>query len=83
MRLGQALLRVIRAHHGRVCGLSATGVRLGDAGRRGRWAAATWLFLVEPLGPWRCRVISRYRCESSRDLATRGRRQTAGVVMST
>jgi hypothetical protein len=37
----------------------------------GRWAAASWLFLVEPLGPSRSRVISRYRCAFSDDLAMR------------
>jgi hypothetical protein len=35
------------------------------------WAAVSWLFLVEPLGAERCRVISRYRCACSEDLRTR------------
>lgn len=35
------------------------------------WAAVTWLFFIEPLGPDRCRFISRYRCATSDDLATR------------
>lgn len=35
------------------------------------WVAASWLFFVEPLGPTRCRVISRYRAAYSDDLATR------------
>jgi hypothetical protein len=35
------------------------------------WVAASWLFLVEPLGPGRCRFISRYRCDTSADLASR------------
>jgi hypothetical protein len=35
------------------------------------WAAASWLFLVEPLGERRSRLISRFRAESSDDLATR------------
>jgi hypothetical protein len=35
------------------------------------WVDVSWLFLVEPLGPARCRLISRYRCASSEDLATR------------
>ena len=34
------------------------------------WVAVTWLFAVEPLGPARCRVISRYRCSHSADLRT-------------
>jgi hypothetical protein len=35
------------------------------------WVAASWLFLVEPLGVDRCRLISRYRCACSGDLSTR------------
>jgi hypothetical protein len=31
----------------------------------------TWLFLLEPLDAERCRFISRYRCATSDDLATR------------
>lgn len=36
-----------------------------------RWITASWLFHVEPTGSARCRVISRYRCASSSDLASR------------
>lgn len=32
---------------------------------------ASWLFLVEPVGPARCLVISRYRCGTSDDLLNR------------
>jgi hypothetical protein len=35
------------------------------------WVAASWLFLIEPLGPERCRFVSRYRVSCSDDLATR------------
>jgi hypothetical protein len=35
------------------------------------WAAASWLFQVEPLGPGRCRFVSRFRSDCSPDLATR------------
>lgn len=35
------------------------------------WVAASWLFLVEPLGPGRCRFLSRYRADCSDDLVTR------------
>lgn len=35
------------------------------------WLAASWLFLLEPLGPRRCRFISRYRADYSDDLVTR------------
>ncbi len=35
------------------------------------WAAASWVFVVEPLGDDRCRFISRYRAACSDDVATR------------
>ncbi len=35
------------------------------------WVDASWAFFVEPLGPHRSRVISRYRCATSGDLFTR------------
>jgi hypothetical protein len=35
------------------------------------WVEVSWLFFIEPLGPTRCRVISRYRCATSADLKTR------------
>jgi hypothetical protein len=43
----------------------------GSAPSRDRWMAASWLFLVEPAGPGRCRVISHYRCGTSGDLLSR------------
>lgn len=43
----------------------------GPARARGRWMRASWLFLVEPAGPARCGVISRYRCDTSADLSSR------------
>jgi len=43
----------------------------GPARSRDRWMTASWLFLVEPAGPARCRVISRYRCGTSGDLLSR------------
>ncbi|HEX4778760.1 MAG TPA: hypothetical protein VFW74_18440 [Acidimicrobiia bacterium] len=43
-----------------------------DAATHGRpWVAVTWLFLVVPLGARRSRFVSRYRCATSDDLATR------------
>jgi hypothetical protein len=36
----------------------------------GPWVEATWLFFLEPLGPRRCRLVSRYRCATSDDLET-------------
>lgn len=35
------------------------------------WAETTWAFLVEPLGPKRCRLVSRFRCATSDDVAMR------------
>ncbi|MDB4962820.1 MAG: hypothetical protein JWP01_2819 [Myxococcales bacterium] len=35
------------------------------------WGAASWLFLIEPLGDNHSRVISRYRATTSDDLRTR------------
>ena len=32
---------------------------------------ASWLFFIEPIGPARCRIISRYRCATSDDLVSR------------
>ncbi len=43
-----------------------------DAIRAGRpWASASWLFVVEPIDERRSRVISRYRCACSNELATK------------
>jgi hypothetical protein len=45
-----------------------------DEGARSRgepWAAASWLFLVEPLAERRCRLISRYRAAYSSDWLSR------------
>jgi hypothetical protein len=43
-----------------------------QAAARGEpWVSASWLFLVEPTGPRRCRLISRYRVATSDDLGTR------------
>ncbi len=35
------------------------------------WAEASWLFFLEPLGPARCRLVSRYRCATSDQVAMR------------
>ncbi len=43
-----------------------------NAQREGKpWADATWLFFLEPIGDRRSRLISRYRCATSDDIATR------------
>ncbi len=46
--------------------------RLDEAARAGGrpWMAVSWLFQLEPLGDARCRLVSRYRCDCSDDLAT-------------
>lgn len=63
-------LRVERVDPGR--GFVAYGPPDEAAREAGRpWAAVTWAFLLVPLGPNRCRFISRYRCATSDDLATR------------
>jgi hypothetical protein len=45
--------------------------RPGAMAGKDRWMTASWLFLVEPAGPGRSRVISRYRCDTSGDLSSR------------
>jgi hypothetical protein len=35
------------------------------------WVAVSWLIFIEPLANTRCRLISRYRCACSDDVATR------------
>jgi hypothetical protein len=69
--------RALVAYMAPVRGMSADG-RPGEpphphapAREEDRWMAASWLFLVEPAGPACCRVISRYRCDTSGDLLTR------------
>jgi len=36
-----------------------------------RWMKASWLFLVQPRGAERCQLISRYRCATSNDVASK------------
>jgi len=63
-------LRVITATPGR--SLVAFAAADETARAEGRpWAAARWAFLVEPLGPERCRVLSRFRSACSENLVTR------------
>ena len=52
--------------------LVAHGAPDEEARAAGRpWMAVSWLLMVEPLGPARCRVVSRYRCAHSDDRRTR------------
>ena len=63
-----------RDRRARAWSTSSSRIRRRDASARADgkpWAEATWLFLVEPLGESRSRLVSRYRCATSDDLATR------------
>lgn len=63
-------LRVVRVDRGR--GFVAYGAPDEVARAGGRpWAAVSWAFWLEPLGPGRCRFVSRYRCATSDDRASR------------
>lgn len=63
-------LRVARVERGRYFVVHAPAdLQARAAGRP--WAEVSWLFYIEPLGPSRSRLISRYRCATSEDLATR------------
>ena len=67
---GQPALAVVEVAPGRH--FVAHGARDEAACAAGEpWVAVSWLFLVEPLGQGRSRVISRYRCATSDHLATR------------
>lgn len=63
-------LKIVEVHKGRF--LLAHGAADEAARAAGEpWAAASWLFFVEPLGERRCRFISRHRAASSDDLMSR------------
>ncbi|WP_217913870.1 hypothetical protein [Miltoncostaea marina] len=63
-------LRIVEVRRGRH--VVAHGPADEAARRAGRpWVEVSWLFLVEPLGPGRSRAVSRYRCATSDDRATR------------
>jgi hypothetical protein len=77
-------LRIVAVQPGRALVAYMAPARVLSAARQGeppqpepagrkkdRWMTASWLFLVEPAGPGRCRVISRYRCDTSSDFASR------------
>jgi hypothetical protein len=66
-------LRVAALEHGHFFVAHAAPDFVARATGKG-WAEATWLFFVEPLGgpdERRSRLISRYRCQTSDDLASR------------
>lgn len=63
-------LPIVRVEPGRA--LLAWGAPDERAQEEGRpWAAASWLFLIEPLGLTKSRLISRFRTACSSDLQTR------------
>jgi hypothetical protein len=63
-------LRIVRLEPGRA--FVAHAPADAEAHRSGAsWVEASWLFLVEPLTPTRCRFVSRYRVATSSDAATR------------
>ncbi len=63
-------LRVAAVERGRYfVAWAAPNHRARDAGRP--WTSASWLFMLEPLGDRKCRLISRYRTAYSSDIASR------------
>jgi hypothetical protein len=63
-------LRIARVEDGR-CFVAHAAADPAAQRAGNPWVDASWLFLVEPLGPGRCRFISRYRVATSGDPATR------------
>jgi len=63
-------LPIVHVEPGRCLVAHAAPATGADRGH-GPWADASWMFLVEPLGDERCRVISRYRVATSDDFRTR------------
>jgi hypothetical protein len=78
LRLGDALslhpdappLRIVGLERGRYV-VAHAGADPEAVARQAPWVAASWLFLLEPLGERRCRLISRHRVAMSDDAATR------------
>ena len=62
-------LRVVSVSPGRSLVASVTADEEARAAGR-PWASASWAFLVEPVAPGRCRVVSRFRSTFSADFAT-------------
>ncbi|CAN5917245.1 hypothetical protein BH11MYX2_BH11MYX2_40040 [soil metagenome] len=64
-------LRVTRVERGSFFVVQAGEADAGARAAGKPWAEGSWLFFLEPLGPSRARFVSRYRCATSDDLATR------------
>lgn len=60
---------IVEVAPGRYFLAHASGAQARAEGRA--WVDVSWLFLVDPLDNHRCRFVSRYRCATSDDLATR------------
>jgi hypothetical protein len=66
----KAALPVVACEPGRwFVAHAATDAESRSAGKP--WVSASWLLQVEPLGERRCRLLSRYRADSSDDLVSR------------
>jgi hypothetical protein len=63
-------LRIVRLERGRFFVAHAPLDEVARAEGR-PWAAASWLFAVDPLPNGRCRLLTRYRLACSPDIATR------------
>lgn len=62
-----AVVEVERGRHWLAYGAADPAAKASGKG----WVETSWLFFLEPLGPARCRFISRYRTATSDDLAMR------------
>ncbi len=62
-------LEIVAAERGRWM-VARTSVDEPRGEGRG-WAVSTWLFLIEPLGEGRCRLVSRFRSDYSDEIAMR------------
>ena len=63
-------LTIAELERGRFCVAHAPADRAARAAGKA-WAEMSWLFFLEPLGEGRSRLVSRYRCATSDDIATR------------
>jgi hypothetical protein len=67
---GVPSLEVVEINRGRSL-LALGSVNAGNTPSDGPWVKSSWLLAIEERPDSRCRLISRYRCACSEDLATR------------
>jgi hypothetical protein len=67
---GVPTLEVVEVNRGRYL-LALGSVNGGNTPSGGPWVKSSWLLAIEERADSRCRLISRYRCACSEDLATR------------